>query len=82
MKNSRNEKGKKMGRKSRLDSIEAKIEKAQQRVSITCERYEAATAQLKELLDKRDELRKEEIFNAMSKSRRSYEDILKYIKSR
>ena len=53
MKNSRNEKGKKMGRKSRLDSIESKIEKAQQRVSITCERYEAATAQLKELLDKR-----------------------------
>jgi len=71
-----------MGRKRNIDSIEAKIQKAQQKVSVTCDRYEAATAELKALHDKRDEARKEELFEAMKKSKRSYEDILKYIKNK
>ena len=50
-----------MARKMNLNTLEQKIEKAQQDVVKTRDAYNAATARLKELLDKRDALKKEEI---------------------
>ena len=38
-----------------------------------------ATANLKELLDKRDAIRKEEILSAVVKSGRSYEEIMNFL---
>lgn len=71
-----------MARMNRLDSIEAKIERAQKKVADTGAKYEEATAALKELLDKREKIRREELIAAMAHSKRSYEDVMKYIKSR
>lgn len=53
-----------MARKMNLRTLEQKIEKAQQDVVKTKNAYNAATARLKELLDKRDALKKEEIYAA------------------
>jgi len=44
-------------------------------------RYEAATAELKELLDKKKAIQTDEIVKAVSKNSRSYEEILAYILS-
>ena len=41
--------------------------------------YPAALSELKELMDKRDAIRKEEIFTAIADSKYSYEEILDFI---
>ena len=41
--------------------------------------YDHATAVLKELLDKRDAIRKDEILSAIVKSGRSYEEIMNFL---
>ena len=55
--------------------MEEKIEKAEADVIVAKKKYDQATANLKELLDKRDAIRKEEILSAVVKSGRSYEEI-------
>ena len=45
----------------------------------TRDAYNAATARLKELLDKRDSLTKEEIYAAIAKSNKSMDEILRLI---
>lgn len=42
-------------------------------------KYDQATANLKQLLDKRDAIRKEEIMSAIVKSGRSYEEIMEFL---
>lgn len=59
--------------------MEQKIEKAQQEVVKTRDAYNAAAARLKELLDKRDSLKKEEIYAAIAKSNESMDEILRLI---
>ena len=59
--------------------MEQKIEKAQQEVVKTRNAYNAAAARLKELLDKRDSLKKEEIYAAIAKSNKSMDEILRLI---
>ena len=44
-------------------------------------KYDATTATLKQLLDKRQAMRVEEVMAAIAKSNRSYEDIVNYIYS-
>ena len=44
-------------------------------------RYDKAVETLKALLDKRDEMRKVELMNAIADSDRTYEEILRFIKS-
>ncbi|HNO27003.1 MAG TPA: hypothetical protein PKK94_28750 [Leptospiraceae bacterium] len=68
-----------MARKMNLSTLEQKIEKAQQDVVKTKNAYNAATARLKELLDKRDALKKEEIYAAIEKSNKSMDEILRLI---
>lgn len=59
--------------------MEQKIEKAQQEVVKTRDAYNASAARLKELLDKRDSLKKEEIYAAIAKSNKSMDEKLRLI---
>lgn len=68
-----------MARVTSIELLEQKIEKAQEDVVKAKHKYDASTATLKELLDKRDLLRNEELLRAFTKSKRSYGDILRYL---
>ena len=62
-------------------SLERKIEVAQEKVVKTKEKYEAAITELKQLMDKRDALKKEELIAAIKRSDKTYEEILEFINS-
>lgn len=62
-----------------METLNAKIEKAEQNVIKTKKAYESATEELKKLLDKRDAIKRDEIMNAIIKSKRSYDEILKFL---
>lgn len=68
-----------MARQIGMDSLNKKIEKAEQNVSRTHAAYEEATAELKELLDKRDALKKDMVVKAIMKSDKSLDEILAFI---
>ena len=55
------------------------LKKAEADVIAAKKKYDQATANLKELLDKRDAIRKEEILSAVVKSGRSYEEIMNFL---
>ena len=60
--------------------MEEKIEKAEADVIAVKKKYDQATANLKELLDKRDAIRKEEILSAVVKNEwQSYEEIMNFL---
>ena len=59
--------------------MEEQIQKAQEKVIKTKAVYDAAVESLQKLLDKRDAKRKDELWNAIIKSSKSYEDILRYV---
>lgn len=63
-------------------TLEQKIEKAQQAVIKTKEKYDEAAGELKKLPDKKEAARKNEIMAAIVKSKRSYDEILDFIDSR
>lgn len=52
-----------MGRIISKETLEKKIEKAEQDIIRTKKAYDVATTELKKLLDKRDALRQEEIMS-------------------
>ena len=68
-------------RKTSKEALEEKIEKAEKDVITAKKKYDEATANLKHLLDKRDALRKEELIAAVTKSSRSYEEILAFLEA-
>ena len=68
-------------RKTSKEALEEKIEKAEKDVITAKKKYDEATANLKQLLDKRDALRKEELIAAVTKSSRSYEEILAFLET-
>ena len=41
--------------------------------------YDVATEELKKLLDKRDAIRRDEIMSAVVKSKKSYDEILRFL---
>lgn len=69
------------GRRSGIVSatLEEQIQKAQQKVIKTKAAYDAAVESLQKLLDKRDAQRKDELWDAIIKSNKTYEEILKYV---
>ena len=69
----------KMARTSGMDALEKKIEKAQETVSRRKKAYDEAIAELSDLLDKRDALRRDELVKAIMKSGRKYEEILAFL---
>ena len=60
-------------------TIDQQIEKAQEKVIKTKQAYDAATDALQKLLDKRDAQRKDELWSAILKSGKSYDEILGFI---
>ena len=68
-----------MARVTAMQALDTKIEKAQEQVSKTKKAYDTAIANLSDLLDKRDALRREELVKAIMKSDRTYEEVLAFL---
>ena len=68
--------------KSRVsaDKLDVKIEQQKEVLEKAKARYEAEKEALAELVKMRNELRKEELMNAVINSSRSYEEILAFVK--
>lgn len=68
--------------KSRVstDKLDAKIEQQKEALEKTKARYEAKKEALAELVKMRNELRKEELMNAVINSDKSYEEILAFVR--
>ena len=64
-----------------IDAVNQQIETAEAEVIKAKKKYNEATDKLKSLLDKKKALQTEELMNAVMKSSRSYEEILRYIQS-
>ena len=68
-----------MARMISMESLEKKIEKAQELVSRKKNEYDAAVSTLSDLLDKRDALQRDELVKAILKSDRTYEEVLAFL---
>lgn len=68
-------------RRNGLELLDSQIEAAQEVVIKRKHLYDEATDNLKVLLDKRKALQTDELIEAFTKSKRSYEDIMGYINS-
>lgn len=64
-----------MARTVNTELLDQKIEKAEREVAKARKDYEAATSELKKLLDKRDALRSQELLKMISESPLSYDEI-------
>lgn len=62
-------------------TIEEKIEKQKEVVSRIKDKYDAALDELEKLMQKREELRRKELMDAFAESNRTYEEIMKFLKS-
>ena len=62
------------------DKLDAKIEQQKEALEKAKARYEAEKDALAELVKMRNELRKEELMDAVINSSRSYEEILAFVK--
>jgi len=71
-----------MTRTTGMETLESKIEKAQTDVVRTKQKYDAAVANLKDLMDKRDAMKRERIVDAIMKSDKTYEEILLFLDRR
>ena len=60
-------------------TMEEQIQKAQEKVIKTKAAYDTAVESLQKLLDKRNAQRKDELWDAIIKSNKTYEDILQYV---
>ena len=70
-----------MARAINKETLNQKIEKAEQEVAKAKRNYDVATAELKKLLDKRDALRSKELLQVVAESPLSYEEIIRIIQS-
>lgn len=71
-----------MGRiKKNTVSIEEVIRVQEDAVAKAKAKYDAEVAKLKDLLAKRDEMKKKELLEAVEKSNKTYEEIMKFLKA-
>ena len=68
-----------MARTVSLETLNIKIEKAQELVSRKKKEYDAAVSVLSDLLDKRDAIQRDELVKAILKSDRTYEEVLAFL---
>ena len=68
-----------MARVTALQAVELKIEKAQEQVSKTKKAYDTAIANLSNLLDERDAIRRDELVKAIMKSNKTYEEVMAFL---
>lgn len=60
-------------------SIDEAIRVQEDMVTKAKAKYDAEVGKLKDLLAKRDEMKKQELFNAVAKSNKTYEEIMSFI---
>jgi len=72
----------KAGRQPSLETLERKIEKQKETLARSRKKYETDKEALALLLKEREVLRKEEVIEAITKSSRSYEEIMAFIKGK
>ncbi len=60
-------------------SIDNKIEQQKLVVSKCKDKYDAAVEELEKLMRKRDELRNKELLNAFASSKRSFDEVMRFI---
>ena len=68
-----------MARTAGIETLEKKIEKAQDDVVKTKEKHDTAVTKLSDLMDKKDALKKEQLVNAIMKSDRTYDEVLQFL---
>lgn len=68
-----------MARTIGMESLELKIEKAQEDVVKTKQKYDVALAKLSDLMDKKDALEKEQLVTAIMKSDKTFEEVLQFL---
>ena len=68
-----------MARVTILQAVELKIDKAQEQVSKTKKAYDTAIANLSNLLDERDAIRRDELVKAIMKSNKTYEEVMAFL---
>jgi energy-converting hydrogenase A subunit M len=67
-----------MAKTAVIELLEQKIEKAQMDVVKTKQKYDATVAKLGDLMDKKDALKRDELVTMIMKSKKSYEEILRF----
>ena len=70
-----------MARTRKTITLDEKIEKAQEAVEKTKARYDAAVKELRDLLEKKDAQRKQELLKALENSSRSFDEIMEFLKA-
>ena len=67
-------------RKRRTISIDDRVAAAKAKVEKIKSRYDRAITELRKAMDERDERRKKEVLDAIGKSKRTYDEILNFIR--
>ena len=70
-----------MARTRRTVSIDEKIAAAQEQVVKAKARYDKAASELRRLIEKRDAMRRDELWDAVITSGKSYDDILAMVRA-
>lgn len=68
-----------MARTRKSGSIEDDIAKQEEAVAKAKERYDTLVARLKDLYAKRDEAKRKQLLDAISKSDKSYDEIMEFL---
>ena len=72
---------KRRGRQITAEALEEKISKAQDKLVTTKNAYDEAAQELRNLLEKRDAIRKDELYNKLVNSKWTFEQVIKLINS-
>ena len=72
---------KRRGRQITAEALEDKISKAQDKLVATKKAYDEAAQELRNLLEKRDAIRKDELYNKLVNSKWKFEQVIKLIES-
>ncbi len=70
---------KRRGRQITAEALEEKISKAQDKLVATKTAYDEAAHELRNLLEKRDAIRKDDLYNRLVSSKWTYEQVIKLI---
>jgi len=72
---------KRRGRQITAESLEEKISKAQNKLVATKKAYDEAAQDLRDLLEKRDAIRKDELYDKLINSKWTFEQVITLIES-
>ncbi len=72
---------KRRGRQITEEALNEKISKAQEKLVATKKAYDEAAQELRNLIEKRDAIRKDELYNKLLNSKWTFEQMIKLIDS-